>query len=282
MERKILKRFVFTSLLCAFGLACSSANASNYAACQTSLKKLLLPALQTKYDQKNILTEITQDEGRFYRVRLFVPAATANNEVMIATVEIDADKMAVRDVSKDDRHPVKLKVDNAQFQSFADQCMGPADKVPPIDVASTGLPMTSEVFFNCIGNFSSSGCALRYHAQRPSAVPDSIRKQLGPLFDTVLMLPSAHNYQIYLAAKTQTDDTADYLYVFDGDRLLAAEELGWTENNETVTYDISDGYLISQYHRDGDINSKISKVMHMKLRADGKFDDCPKENPACK
>jgi hypothetical protein len=276
------KYSLLKGLLLTCGLTFGNAHASTYAACQASLKNLLLPAVPSKYSAKNVLTEIAQDEGRFYRVWLYVPGASVETQTMIATIDMDADKLTVRDVSKDVQHPINLKVDKAQFQAFADQCMGKPEKVPPIEVASTGLPMTSDVFFNCIGNFSGSGCALRYHELRPSAIPESIRKQFGQALDTFLLLPSAYGFQIYLAAKTQTDDTADYLYVFDGDRLVTTERVGWTEGNLLATYDISKEYLVSQYHREGDINSKINKVTHMKLRANGTFDECQKENPACK
>lgn len=269
---------------CALIVCCAvslQAHASSYAVCQTSLKQLLLPGFKAKTDSKDVVAEVVEDEGKFYKVRLFNPASKADGAKEIGWATIDANKMAVMNVTRDGQPPTRMNVDAAQLRTFADQCMGQPEKIPEHEFASTGLPMTSEVFFNCAGSFSKSGCSQRYHEQPDSTIPPAVRKQFGQALDTILAMPSMHGLQIYLAAKTQTDDTADYLYIFDGDKLVTTEQLGWTTGDVIVTYDISKDYLVTQYYRTGDMNSKINKVTHMKLRSTGKFDDCPKENPAC-
>jgi hypothetical protein len=113
-------------------------------------------------------------------------------------------------------------------------------------------------------------------------MPGDLRRQIDASIDTVFFLPAMHDLKIVLAGRTETDVNVYELYVFKGSQLVSQQEVGKMDGASIVTFDISKNYLITTYERKGIVQSKISKVIHLKLDDSGKFITCPHANPTCK
>lgn len=256
------------------------------ASCQADLKNLIVPVFKTPMNKKDVAIELTENDGAVYKARLFVPGNSPDNpnkQVAIGWVVLDTGALTASDITSDDEHPEKLKVDLAKYQAYIDKCIThtPAPKTSG-NLDGTDLPMTSDALFNCIGDPSKPECTKKFHLLKADAIPRELKNQIDPTMDTFLSLPSAFDMQILLAARTETDVTVDYLYVFQKGKLMSKELLGKSDGTTILTYDINKDYLVTQYERVGEITSKVRKVMHKKLGADGKFVSCPAANPSCK
>ncbi|RDD83626.1 hypothetical protein DVJ77_03365 [Dyella tabacisoli] len=266
-----------------FSLTGHAAGNPNKSACQADLKNLVVPNFKTAMNKSDISVDIDENDHGVYKVRLSVAADNPGKQVSIGWVTLDTNKGTAYDISKDDRHPETLHVDAGKYQNFIDTCLHPVNKSANEALANTHLPFAFETYFRCAtGAEKANDCSTRFHAYPVSAVGNELRNQIDSSIDTVFFLPPLGDLKIILAGRTETDVNAYELYVFKGNKRVSKELIGNMDDDSMVTFDISKDYLITTYARKGTIQSKISKVTHLKLDGSGNFITCADANPTCK
>lgn len=276
-------RLMLFSLIAFFSVTSYSAEQSGVSSCQSDLKNLIVPNIKTEMPKKDISAELAENDNGIYKVRLFVAADNPNKQVSIGWVVLDTNKNSAYDITRDDEHPDKLKLDAGKYKSYLDKCLKPANKPAVQAIAGTRLPFAFDRYFQCTtGAAKADECADRFHAYPVSVLESELRSQVDSSMDTVLILPVVADLKVVLAGRAETDVNIYILYVFRNNRLVAKQTVGEMAGDLMLTFDISKDYLITTYERKGNIQSKIRNVGHFKLDSDGKFITCTTANPSCK
>lgn len=279
---KITLRFALLAVAVLFSVIGHAAD-ETIAACQADVKQLVLPGLKTPMNKSDISFDIAENDHGAYMARLFVSADNPDKQVSIGWVVLDTNTNSVYDITKDDRHPEKIKVDAGKYQSFIDRCLNRKDKNSAEPVLDTHLPFVYDTYYQCsTGAGRESSCHERFHAYSMTDLASDLKGQVNASMDTVFFLPAMRDLKVILAGRTETDVNVYELYVFKGNRLVSQQEVGKMDSASIVTFDISKDYLVTTYERKGTVQSKISKVIHLKLDDSGKFITCTNTNPTCK
>jgi hypothetical protein len=132
--RHVLARAARENLLCKPALALalslftiSVCAAAPTAACNRDLRQLIAPALKGVFmNSKDVQTEVDDNNGGVYSVRLFVGANSPDNldrQVSIGWINLDVNAMKVFDVTNDPDSPVALDVSEEKYAAFVKKCL---------------------------------------------------------------------------------------------------------------------------------------------------------------
>jgi hypothetical protein len=262
----------------------AAAENGNIMACGDDLRNMLLHALPTDRVDPNLYATVEEKHDAVYWVRLHyvVKSGTAPVGMTMGWFHLDTTQNAVYDVTYDDE-PKKLAISAQVVRNYAGKCL--TGKAPARqsgdNIVTTPLPIRLDAIFDCHhADLELAQCMERYHQYPIDWIDADIRGAFDSSVRSFILLPSLGRLKIVLAM----GNPETRLHVFDGNVEVTDEVVGDYSDTSDLRFDINKDYLVTTYLRTGKnvtLKTKISEVVHEKLRADGGVTVCPKSNPAC-